>query len=111
MFSEFDVPKQKLRFLNETFHCISPKYRPSLVDKTLSANPLGVKCKKEGICMWEMSSRFCREPFCESEKSLKTSKCRKKCKEFTTREKHELVENVCNNDVDAVAVKTIRLLS
>ena len=110
MFGELDVPQQKLEFLNDTFHCKSPKYRPNYVEKTLSWNQLGRDCKKTGICMWEMSNRFCKPPFCESDLSESKSKCRRKCKGFTNDEQHQIVERICTDDLKTVAVKTIRLL-
>lgn len=110
MFGELDVPQQKLEFLNDTFHCKSPKYRPNYIEKTLSWNQLGRDCKKTGICMWEMSNRFCKPPFCESNLSESKSKCRRKCKGFTNGEQHQIVERICTDDLKTVAVKTIRLL-
>ena len=110
MFGELDVPQHKLEFLNDTFNCQSPKYRPDLVDKTLSWNQLGKDCKKTGICMWELSSRFCKQPFCDSDFSDSKSKCRRQCKGFTGDAQHHVLESLCKNKLKTVAVKTIRVL-
>ena len=113
MFYEIDDAEEKIKFLNETFHCKSPKYR-DWVDKTLTWNQLGRHCKKDGLCNWEMSTRLCKEPFCDSHTGLKPKYCRKHCGNFelhTAEEKHYLIEEICKNQLNTVAVKTIRISS
>ena len=110
MFYEVDDAEEKLKFLNETFHCKSPKYR-NWVDKTLSWNQLGRHCKQDGLCNWELSLRLCREPFCDSKNGFKPKYCRKHCPNFELEERHHLIEDICKNQVNAVAMKTIRILS
>ena len=110
MFYEVDAADEKLKFLNETFHCKSPKYR-NWIDKTLSWNQLGRHCKKDGMCNWELSSRLCKEPFCDSHIGLKPKYCRKHCNNFELEEKHRLIEDICNTQLNVVAMKTIRISS
>ena len=84
------------------------------MDKTLTWNQLGRHCKKDGLCNWEMSTRLCKEPFCDSHTGLKPKYCRKHCSNFavnTEEEKHNLIEEICANQLNTVAVKTIRISS
>ena len=55
----------------------------------------------------KLFSRFCHPPFCH-ENSKTPGECRKKCSSFAKEPaKYELINEVCQ-DIDAVAVKSIR---
>ena len=63
--------------LNETFHCKAPiaknyqRFAPK--DKTTTEH-----CLDEGVCMYQMSTRFCQAPFCFADDAPK-SQCKLEC--------------------------------
>ena len=63
--------------LNETFHCKPPiaqnyqKFAPKDAGTTKN-------CLKEGVCMFQLSTRFCQAPFCWADNAPK-SQCKRQC--------------------------------
>ena len=93
--------------LNDTFHCIPPiaknyqQFAPK--GETTTSN-----CLKEGICMFQLSTRFCQAPFCWSDNAPLTQ-CKKQCESpVKTKKKTEFVKKICQQ-LDTVAIKTIRM--
>ena len=63
--------------LNETFHCQPPiakkyqQYAPKEASTTKN-------CLAEGVCMFQLSTRFCQAPFCWADNAPK-SQCKRQC--------------------------------
>ena len=56
---------QKVQFLKQTFYGTVPSYSnaPDAAELETSED-IVQQCKKNGICMWQLSTRFCQPPFC-----------------------------------------------
>ena len=93
LFGEKEVPKQKQILLNQTFHCEPPKFGNFEQVSPYKWDDTAKKCEEGGICMWQLSGRFCKEPFCETESvELDPPKCHKQCNSFKQHpDKYELL--------------------
>ena len=107
IFGNNDAPKQKFKMLNETFHCVPPaakdyeKFAPK--SETTTSN-----CLKEGVCMFQLSTRFCQPPFCWADQAPPTQ-CKRFCEgPVKTKKKKQFLQNLCEKEVQTVAIKTIR---
>jgi len=107
VFGNNEAPKQKFKMLNETFHCVPPaakdyeKFAPK--QEGVVAN-----CLREGICMYQLSTRFCQPPFCWADQAPLTQ-CKRHCEgPVKTKKKKAYLAQLCQNDVNTVAIKTIR---
>ena len=63
--------------LNETFHCHPPiaKNYQQFAPKEASTTK---NCLAEGVCMFQLSTRFCQAPFCWADNAPK-SQCKRQC--------------------------------
>jgi hypothetical protein len=62
----------------------------------------------QGVCMYQLSTRFCRPPFCWK-KDAPPTQCKRQCESPGKQPaKYDYMEKVCKEDVDTVAIKTIR---
>jgi len=109
LFGEKDVYDEKIKFLNDTFHCGAPTYHKykEVATKHIDTTE---KCEKDAICMWQLTERLCLPPFCWSTSETDVGiNCHRNCESPKEAPgKIDLLEKVCQNDVDTVAVKTIR---
>ena len=71
------IEKQKIKMLNETFHCKPPlaKDYQQFAPKDASTTK---NCLAEGVCMFQLSTRFCQAPFCWADNAPK-SQCKRQC--------------------------------
>ena len=120
------IEKEKIKMLNETFHCQPPiakkyqQYAPKEASTTKN-------CLAEGVCMFQLSTRFCQAPFCWADNAPK-SQCKRQCQNpvsvsffaivlwphnpklnFQSKKKIHYLERLCKKDVDTVAIKVIRM--
>ena len=114
--------------LNETFHCHPPiaKNYQQFAPKEASTTK---NCLVEGVCMFQLSTRFCQAPFCWADNAPK-SQCKRQCQNpvsvsfqshladkiyqnlksnFQSKKKIHYLERLCKKDVDTVAIKVIRM--
>ena len=110
--------------LNETFHCHPPiaKNYQQFAPKEASTTK---NCLAEGVCMFQLSTRFCQAPFCWADNAPK-SQCKRQCQNpvsvsfhpknptqsgiiFQSKKKAHYLERLCKKDVDTVAIKVIRM--
>ena len=63
--------------INETFHCHPPiaKNYQQFAPKEASTTK---NCLAEGVCMFQLSTRFCQAPFCWADNAPK-SQCKRQC--------------------------------
>lgn len=119
------IEKQKIKMLNETFHCKPPlaKDYQQFAPKDASTTK---NCLAEGVCMFQLSTRFCQAPFCWADNAPK-SQCKRQCQNpvsvsepwlvlpleiqkcFQSKKKVRYLERLCKKDVDTVAIKVIRM--
>ncbi|CBY15057.1 unnamed protein product [Oikopleura dioica] len=64
----------------------------------------------EGVCMYQLSTRFCKPPFCWNPDAPATQ-CKKQCSSpGSDKAKLRHMERICKEEVNSVAIKTIRFL-
>jgi len=109
IFGNNNAPLQKMKMLNETFHCKAP----DASNYKKYANPkesTTTNCLNEGVCMYQLSTRFCKPPFCWNPDAPPTQ-CKKQCSSpGADKAKMRHMERICKEEVNTVAIKTIRFL-
>ena len=63
--------------LNDTFHCKAPIAKKYL-EFAPKYEPTTKSCLDDGICMYQLSTRFCQAPFCFADNAPK-SQCKPQC--------------------------------
>jgi len=113
-----------MKMLNETFHCKAPdasnykKYanpKESTTTNCLNEVHYNLACYSsniyfQGVCMYQLSTRFCKPPFCWNPDAPPTQ-CKKQCSSpGADKAKMRHMERICKEEVNTVAIKTIRFL-
>ena len=64
----------------------------------------------QGVCMYQLSTRFCKPPFCWNPDAPETQ-CKKQCSSpGSDKAKMRHMERICKEEVNTVSIKTIRFL-
>lgn len=98
----------KVAFLNQTFHGTVPSYHNAPDATTVYQNEDIInQCKSNGICMWQLSTRFCQPPFCVNE-NAPMDHCGFACPNLNTTHQLESVQESMD-DAMGIAIKTVRI--
>jgi hypothetical protein len=84
--------EKKVQFLSQIFHGQVPSFKnaPGHEDVNLEEDIVS-QCEEHGICMWQLSTRFCRAPFCLVP-NAPSDHCGLACPHVNTHEKMQKVQ-------------------